>query len=74
MALKSKKGSYIFSNDTFHLTRWNGVVRLNGTPSLTYRSQHHLSEVAKAELVSFFHFFHFQVFPLIFHFDLFLGL
>ena len=71
---KSRKSSYVLSTDVFHLTRWNGAVRLTAAPSLTYRSQQHLLEGARARSVSFSNFSHFSSFPLIFRFNLFLGL
>ena len=74
MAPKSRKSSYLLSTDDFHLTCWNGPVRLATTPPLTYRSQQHLSEGARAGLVSISNFSHFSSFPLIFYFNLFLGL
>jgi len=72
MAPKSKKSSYVLSTDAFHLTHWNGAVRLTTTFSLTYRLQQHLSEGARVRSVSFSNFSHFSSFPLIFHFNLFL--
>ena len=62
MAPKSKKCSYIISTDSFHLTRWNGAVRLTKAPPLTYRSQQHLSEGVRAGSVSFSKFSHFSSF------------
>jgi len=62
MAPKFKKISYVLSNDTFNLMCWNGAVRLNKSPSLTYRLQDHLSKGAKIGLVSFPNFSHFWVF------------
>ena len=56
MAPKSKKSSYILSIDAFHLTCWNGAVRLTMAPSLTYRSQQHLSESVRTESASFSNF------------------
>ena len=76
IAPKSKKSSYILSTDALHLTRWNGVIRLAEDPPLTYKSQQLLFEDARVGSVSvfLFFFFHFQACPLIFRFDLFLGL
>ena len=74
MAPKSKKCSCIISTDSFHLTHWNGAVRLTKAPPLTYRSQQHLSEGARVGSVSFSNFSHFSSFPLIFHFNMFLSL
>jgi len=74
MVPKSKKSSYILSTDAFHLTRWNGAVRLTTAPPLTYGSQQYLSEGARAGLVNFSNFSQFSSLPLIFHFNSFLGL
>ena len=54
MAPKSKKSSYILSTDAFHLTHWNGVVRLAEALPLTYKLQQHLSDGARARSVIFF--------------------
>ena len=70
MAPKSKKSSYIPSIDAFHLTHWNGVVRLAEALPLTYKLQQHLSDGARVGLVSLFYFILFYFF----HFDMFLGL
>ena len=71
IAPKSKNSSYILSIDAFHLTRWNGAIRLTTAPPLTYRSQQHLSEGARVGSVNFSNFSHFSSLPLIFHFNLF---
>ena len=73
IAPKSKKSSYILSTNAFHLTHWNRVVRLTKASPLTYRSQQHLFKGVRAGPVRIF-FFLFQAIPLIFRFDLFLGL
>ena len=59
MAPKSKKTSYVLSSDAFNLTCWNGTVRLNESPLLTYRPQDHLLEGTRTGLVSFSNFSHF---------------
>ena len=73
-SMAPKKSSYILSIDAFHLTCWNGVVRLTTAPPLTCRSQQHLLEGARVGSISFLNFSHFSSFPLIFHFNPFLGL
>ena len=51
MAPKAKKSSYIQSFDAFHLTCWNGAMRLVGPSSLTYWPENH---IPMSESVSFF--------------------
>ena len=58
---KTKKTSYVIFGDVFNFTHWNGAVRLNESPPLIYRPQDHVSENARATLVSFTSFPHFQL-------------
>ena len=59
---KSKKTLYLLLSDAFNLTHWNGEIRLTKSPLLTYRPQDHLSEDARAVLVSFSNFSRFLIF------------
>ena len=55
---RPRSPSTSFPLNAFHLTRWSGVVRLMGSPPLTYRPKNHIS---MAESVSFSTFLIFQV-------------
>ena len=61
-SMAPKKISYVLSNNAFNLACWNGVVRLNESPSLTYRLRDHLLKGASPGSVSFPNFSHFWVF------------
>ena len=76
MALKTKtkKTSYMISDEVFNLTHWDGAIRLIESPPLTFRPQNHLLDGARTGLVSFSNFSHFQFLLLIFYFDSFLDL
>ena len=59
---KTKKTSYVIFNKVINLTHWDGAIRIIESPPLTFKPQNHLLEGARAGLVSFSNFFHFQVF------------
>lgn len=75
MAPKSKtnKTFYVLPSDAFNLKHWNGVVRLNESPPLTYWWQDHLSKGARTRSVSFLK-FSFSSFSSILHFNMFLDM
>ena len=59
MAPKTKKTSYMISNEVFNLTHWDGAIRLTESPPLILKPQNHLSKGAQARLVSFSNISHF---------------
>ena len=61
MAPKTKKPSYLITSDVFNLTHQVRATRLNESPPLLYKPNDHLSDNARARLVSFSNFSHFQV-------------